>query len=177
MRLIGQIIGFVAIGESILVFLSLKRDRILIYKVISDILWALNMLFMGLGTGAIVNTVNVAREFVFYNKAKRKWAKSVLWFWFFAAASLVSPIITWAGFKSLLPAIGSFLSVVGLYSNNAKAVKLVSIPSQGFWLTYSIITQNYASTVCNVFLITSAVIGLVREFRAERKNKNISKVA
>ena len=36
LKLIGEIIGFVAIGENFFIFLSNRREHILIFKFISD---------------------------------------------------------------------------------------------------------------------------------------------
>ena len=69
--LLGNIIGYIAIAENIFIFLSVRRERVLIFKLISDVLWALNMAFLSVDnranlTGAILNVIGIFREIVFY---------------------------------------------------------------------------------------------------------------
>ena len=47
LKIIGECIGFVAVVEGFFIFLGNKRERILVFKFISDFLWMLNQLCLG----------------------------------------------------------------------------------------------------------------------------------
>ena len=110
--LIAQIVGYVAIAESVFIFISNKREKILIFKLIDDALWFTNMVLMGAYTGAVLNAIAIVREIIFFNRGKKKWATHKFWLFFFMIVMLVSPVLTWAGPVSILPAMGSCVAVI-----------------------------------------------------------------
>lgn len=171
LKIAAQIIGYIAIAESVLVFISTKREKILIFKLIDDVLWFFNMLFMGNYTGAVLNAIAVGRELVFFNRGRKKWASHKFWLFFFMAVMLVSPILTWAGPVSILPAAGSAVAVICFYAQKPIMTKCFAYFAQGAWLAYAILTTNTASTVCNVIALVSATIGLIHELIVKRKAK------
>lgn len=173
LKLIGEIIGFVAIGENFLIFLSNRRERILIFKFISDVLWAANNILLGGYTGAILNVVAMGRETVFYNRDKRRWASSPIWLVVFLLVTAVSPMMSLIsgkeGWYAVLPALGSMAAVIGFYSRKPAITRYVSFLANGLWLTYAIFVHNVSSIVCNIVLLTSAVTGLILAYVNRKK--------
>ena len=165
LKLIGEIIGFVAIGENFFIFLSNRREHILIFKFISDILWGINNLLLGGITGAILNLVAMGRETVFFNRDKRKWASSSIWLVVFLAITAISPVISLVsgkeGWYAILPALGSMAAVIGFYSRKPAITRYISLVANGLWLVYAVFVWNISSIVCNIVLLTSAVIGTI----------------
>lgn len=179
LKLIGEIIGFVAIGENFFIFLSNRRERILIFKFISDVLWATNNFLVGGYTGAILNVVAMGRETVFYNRDKHKWASSPIWLAVFLAVTAISPMMSLIsgkeGWYAVLPALGSMAAVIGFYSRKPAITRYVSFIANGLWLVYAIFVWNISSIVCNIVLLTSAVIGML--LAAVNKKKAASNAA
>ena len=68
MNIIGQIVGFVAIGIASVIFLFNKRWQILILKLITDILWALHFFMTGNATAAFTTGISILREVLFIKK-------------------------------------------------------------------------------------------------------------
>jgi hypothetical protein len=118
-KLVGEIIGYVAVAEGFLIFLSSRRDRILIFKFIADVLWTASHLFLGNYTGAILNGIAVGRESVFYNRDKRKWASTRLWLLFFLAVTAASPMYSLIsgkeGFSMLHVILAAYVRAVAQY--------------------------------------------------------------
>ena len=79
LKLAGEIIGVVAIIEGFFIYYSAKRERMLIFKFISDALWLCNLLLLGGITGAILNVIAMLRETVFYFRDRRRFANSIFW--------------------------------------------------------------------------------------------------
>ncbi len=174
-KLIGEIIGIVAILEGFLIFLSSKREKILLYKFISDAFWTVNQLLLGGYTGAFLNALGMGREAVFYNRDKRKWASSPLWLWFFLAVTAASPIVSMVSGKegayALLPALGSIFAVIGFYSRNPAFTRSISFLANGLWLVYNIWIHNYSASVSGVILLLSAAVGTVHAWRQKRRSE------
>lgn len=165
LKLIGEIIGIVAIIEGFFIFLSSKREHILIFKFISDALWVVNQILIGGYTGALLNGIAMGRETVFYNRDKHKWADSRLWLIFFMAVTAVSPMMSLIsgkeGWYAVLPALGSMAAVVGFYSRYPAVTRYVSFLANGLWLAYNIIIHNISASVSGVILLLSAAVGTV----------------
>ena len=178
-KLIGQIIGWVAVAEGFLVFLSSKREHILIFKFIDDVLWAISLLMLGNYTGGILNAVGMGREVVFYNRDRRKWASSRFWLVFFLVVTAISPTYSLIsgkeGWYAVLPAIGSLAAVIGFYSRSANMSRYIGFFANGVWLIYNVINKNIPASVSGVILLASGVVGTVlmllqrRRLRLEAK--------
>lgn len=177
MQLLASIVGFIAIGMSLLIFVSTKRERILILKVCSDALWALNLALLTSYTGAILLLFSIARGLVFYHRGKHKWADNPLWLVFFIGASLVSPILSWAGYFDLFPAIGSSLCIVGYYVKNTKLMRVIVFTGEALWLLYAIMTKNLTLSISESFILCSLLIGGVRQFLQYRRKKKFESLS
>ena len=165
LKLIGEIIGGIAVAESFLIFLSNKRERILIFKLISDALWVVNLILVGGYTGALLNVIGVGRGIVFYYRDKKKWASTLLWPILFIVVTAISPIATLIsgreGWYAILPAIGSIVAVISFYSRRPNFTRYTSFLANGLWLVYNILISNYSGIVAGVILLLSAAVGTV----------------
>ena len=176
-RLIGEIIGWIAVAEGFLIFLSNRRERILVFKFIDDALWSASFLLTGNYTGSILNAIGMGRETVFYNRDRRKWASTRFWLFFFLAVTAASPLYSLIsgkeGWYAILPAIGSLAAVIGFYSRSASFSRYVGLFANGVWMVYNIICGKIPAITSSVILITSGLVGtvmmLVRRRRLEKE--------
>lgn len=173
LKIIATIIGIVAIAESLLIYASVKRERILLFKLISDVLWGANYLLLGMYTGALLNVIAIGREIIFYHRSRHKWANNIAWFFVFVALTLISPILSWAGWISILPALGSVFAVMSFYCKKELVMKIFAFPAQGLWFTYNLLSENWSGLASCSITLVSIVIGLVREFCVARKAKRM----
>lgn len=182
LKMIGEIIGFVAIAEGILIFISNKRQKILFYKMISDALWSVSDFLQGGTTAGITCGMGVFREIVFINREKHKWADNPLWLLLFLVISLISPTVEClqAGrflFRTLLPATGTALAIFGYYNKNPMVMKWISIIANGLYLIYGAALGSVSIVIGDTILILSAVIGIILEKKkapAEASEKELS---
>ena len=172
-KTIAQVIGFVAVAENVLIYLSNRRERILLWKAVSDALWLVNYLLMGGFTGAMLNAVALVREGAFSLRGKAKWADGKWIPALFLALTWLSPAFEWINggaftWLPLLPAFGSMIFVLGFYVKNTVFTKASSLVGNALWLTYAILIGNTAGLVGNVLMLASALIGLWRERQAKQ---------
>ncbi len=171
MEMLAQIIGYVAVTIGVVLFVSTRRKTLLLLKMLSDLLWTVNMLFLGLYSGAALCGISACRSFVFYHREDKKWAKSNAWLVFFLAATLVSPIMTWEGPISLLPAFGSVLACLGYFARRPLVIKALNLPGVSCWCLYGLLSANYPSAINEAISLFSLLVGLVRELLLLRKSK------
>ena len=173
-KISGEAIGAIATVIGFFIYYSATRERILIFKFVSDALWFLNLLFLGGYTGAILNLIGMCRETVFYNRGKRAFADCPIWLPLFLIVTAISPIHSLVsgneGLYALLPAVGSMLAVIAFYQKKPSHTRCIGFFSQLLWLIYAIFILNYSSIVCNSVMIVSAIVGSLRELWRGRKS-------
>ncbi len=168
---VGQILGFLITFVCFFIYYGKSRKQILIAKLTSDLLNVIQQALIGAYTGSLINMIATVREIVFYHRGKRKWASSILWLFLFLGLMGAAPLLTWNGPISLLPAVGSAFAVIAFYVENPTHTRIIGVVSQGFWLAYVIFTVNLGAILQNIILITSAILGLIRDFLEYRKKK------
>ena len=163
-KLIGEIIGIVAIIENFFIFLSNRRKNIIFLKGVSDVLWSVNSFMVGAYTGGVLNAIMIFRETVFYNRIDKKWAQHKFWKYVFILLCFLSPVLEI--FKTgtfnivpFLPASGSVLAVYGFYNENPKAMRWINFLAGLPWLIYNIFTSNITGTVSGIVGIASVFMG------------------
>ena len=175
-KLIGEIIGVVALIESFFIYLSNDRKKILRLKGVSDALWAVNYFMIGAFTGGVLNMLMVFREFVFYHRLEKKWAQSRLWMYFFCMICFASPVIEFIktgtfAILPLLPACGSVAAVFGFYDKNPTRIRILNFVTAIPWLIYNVYTQNITSTISGIVAICSIILGMVLAHREKKKQE------
>ena len=161
--LFGQIFGVFLAALSFFVYLQKSREKILATKLTLDILNVFQQAMVGAYTGSVINGIAVLREFVFYHKENKKWARSKVWLIVFLLLMGAASIFSWQGYVSLLPAIGSSLVVVGFYCSNPKLVRILGISGQSFWVLYSCIIFNLGGILGSSLCILGGIIGLIKD--------------
>lgn len=172
-KLIGEIVGVIAIIESFFIYLSNRRKSIILMKGVSDVLWCINGFMVGAFTGAVLNIVMIFREFVFYNRVDKKWAQHKFWMYFFCAMCFASPIIELinTGHFNLFPffpAVGSVFAVFGFYDTNPKRIRVFNFIASVPWFIYSSCMGNITGASSNIIAMASVILGTVL---AKRKDK------
>lgn len=176
---VGTVLGVILILISIFIYASVRRDRIILYKLANDVLYGANNICFANYTAGVLGLVGCFREIVFYYRGKKKWADSRLWLAFFLAVSFLTPCVQWAvqrevDLLQLLSAFGTAFLVLGLFSINTVTMKCLVIAGQSLYLVYQIKTRNVTAAVCALMSIVSCIIGLINEFAAAGKRKKDS---
>ena len=174
--LVGTIIGYVAIAESLTIYVSQKRTVILILREVSNVLWMLNNLFLGLYTGALLWGVAFIRDAVYMCRLKYKWANSYVWPCVFIVLFTISPVLSWQGPISLVPAIGSLFNVVGGFMKSPTLMRAFLFPCEFLWMIYAILTGNIPLIISETVLLLSAILGVVRGIIESYRNKKAVKI-
>lgn len=167
----GQLVGFIPLILSFITFSLAKREHILISKTLSDLTSVVHFFLLGEVVGGAVCLVNTGRGIVFYNKGK-KWASGIYIPIIFSAITMLTTLLQWKGWYTVLPAVGSVLAVIGFWCNRPRLVKLFNLPAVTLWLIYSIIIVSISSTIINVISIVTILISIIREFVAHIKAKS-----
>lgn len=161
MKYIGQIIGFMAIAVNIIIYQQKTRSRLLMCKLLSDVLWFLHYFMISMYTGAFAAAIGFCRELVFINN-KSKWAQSGVWIYVFISMALVSGAISYSSLFSIFPVCASVISIVSFWQKKPSRIRLLALPVSFCMITYDIYAHSYAGIVNEILAISSAVLGIIR---------------
>ena len=161
MRVASVIFGVLGVAANVLIYQQKSSRKILVYKMVSDVLWALHYFFLGAMAGTAVALIGLARETVFYNHEK-KWASSRLWLAFFIVLGVVLSLVTGRTLYSLLPAAASALSVISFGLHKPKVTRALAFPVSACMLTYDVLSGSYIGIANEIFTLTSTAVATVR---------------
>ncbi len=178
--IIAQVLSFFGAGLNALSFQQKTRKNIITVQICAAITFIIHYILLGAYTGAALNGISLFRSIVFVNNDK-KWAKNPMWLIFFVVLNIVSSILTWSDWSSILPAIAMSLTTVSYWLKNEKYIRIVTFPSSPCWLVYNIITGSIGGIVTEILVMSSILIAIVRYdilkydiLKKEKKIKNAS---
>lgn len=172
MMAIGQILGLVLSAFSFFIYFGKTRRSILAAKLTCDIGFCIQQLMIGAPTGALLDVIAAFREVIFYHRQTKRWASHRFWLYLFAVLMGLSPIFTWTGPVSLLPAVGSVIAVFSFYSIKPYHIRLLGFLATIPWLLYAIITTNMGLTISGFIQVFSIVLGLYRDYREMKATRH-----
>lgn len=167
---IGQIVGFVAMGIIVISYQQKTHKNILVFQMVSGLLFTAHYVLIGAYTGAIMNLVGAFRSLVYSNRGSKKWATPLIWPILFSVAFLISGILTWENSFSVFPLIAMITSSVVLWIEKPKVNRMLSLPTSTCWLIYNIKTQSIPGIATEIFVLASIIIGILR-LDIKKKNK------
>lgn len=161
-QIIAQLIGFVALTLSLMLFQKNNRATMLKLMLIASVLYSVHFFLLGALTGAALNALNAIRSYVYANKNEKKWASH--WFWpiIFIFSCVVVCVLTWQGRYSILPALSASLQSVILWSNKTKMIRYLSLTVPPFWLTYNIIVGSIPGIIIEILVFCSVCVAIYR---------------
>lgn len=160
-KIISEILGFIGVGLNAIVYQQKKRDRLLIFKWISDWVWMFSYGLGGNYSGAAVAAIGIARESTFL-VTDRKGIDRRPFLLVFLGCACFSVWLTWGGWFSVLPATASFLSVISFWQQKPRVSRLLALPISACMVTYSIKVGLWAGIANEIFTVTSTVVGIIR---------------
>ena len=160
-EIIGQIIGFIAMGIIVISYQQKSHKNILTFQMVSGLLFTVHYILLGAYTGAIMNLLGAFRSLVYANRGK-KWASSIIWPTVFSIGFVVSGIMTWDNMFSVFPLIAMLMSSIVLWIEQPKINRIFSLPTSTCWLIYNIKTLSYPGIITEIFVLTSIIIGIIR---------------
>jgi hypothetical protein len=165
--LLIQLISLVAYIIGTFSYWKKKKKDILIYKSISDFLFAIHYGFLGGISAVISNSLSIFRNLL-YVKFKNQNRK--LSFMFIALYTLFG-IIFYKNFTSIIPLIIAIIQTYFLISKKANIIRLSAILCSILWIIYNIYIKSYICIVLELIVIISTVLAICKANKKKRCNK------
>ena len=170
MEILGQLIGFAAMGVSFFIYQQKKRENVIILKLITEFLWIAHFAFIGGYTAMTTTGIAVFSEIVFLNNDKKifsgKWC-----LYFFIAAFFASLIFTYDGIASVFPVISSSIATIGFWNKKVSKMQVFFFIQSIGMLIYNIVVFSIAGICNELITISSLIIAIIRNrFKGDKVN-------
>lgn len=158
--IITQALGILAAVFVIGSYQFKKNSSLIMVQAAGSFLFLLNYFMLGAYTGAFMNFACVARGLIFCggDKTRKPFILVALNLLF-----IIGTIFTWESALSLLPLLGMISVTVGMYFNNGKLIRIAQLfVSSPCWLIYNFASGTIGGVICEIFVICSAVVSIIR---------------
>lgn len=161
--------GILGIAANCIIYQQKNGKNLLLWKLISDVLWLLHYLFLNAYSGCAVALIGVFRELVFYRENK-KGRKNPFFLFFFITVTICSSVLTWKGIASVFPAAASIISIAGFWKANPKISRKLAFPISTLMLSYDLTCNSYMGMVNEILTIGATTIAIIHVKRKVDKN-------
>lgn len=164
--LFPQILGLLAVATFLLSYQQKKRKNIIIWNVISRILYILQYLLLGAFSGAVLDVLGTISS-VLAEKKQISFIKKHL----VAILVSVNALIIIAGlciayinksFLDIFPIVGVLLHTSAFWITNEKIIRRVSLLGSPFWFIYNFLSKAYGSAVGDILTMVSIIIAMIK---------------
>lgn len=164
--LFPQILGLLAVATFLLSYQQKKRKNIIIWNVISRILYILQYLLLGAFSGAVLDVLGTLSS-VLAEKKQISFIKKHL----VAILVSVNALIIISGlciayinksFLDIFPIIGVLLHTSAFWISNEKIIRRVSLLGSPFWFIYNFLSKAYGSAVGDILTMVSIIIAMIK---------------
>lgn len=156
-----QLIGFVGLATSIATFQFKKHRSIVLCKMSSELIFALQYILLGAWTAAILDGISVVRNTLYTTFVKRGWSTApvIIGFGLFVIATGVA---TFDGWLSLLPIAAKLLTTISYGMKNEKLLRFITLPSCIMWSIYNLQVGSLGGALGDTLALISLLIGIYK---------------
>ena len=169
--MIFSILAFIAFIALIVSICIKERKKSLIVQSINCLFEATYDFIIYTYTGAILSVINFIRTFLFINKSKFNKTIYLLILLFFESIIIINCILTWNGYISLLPTIGSIIRTYCLWQSDMKLVRISGITTGILYGSYYIYYNSWFMVLGDFILLITGIYALWQN-DIRRKSKN-----
>lgn len=156
-----QLIGFAGLATSIAAFQFKKHRSIVLCKMASELIFALQYILLGAWTAAVLDGISVIRNTLYTNFVKRGRSTTpiVVGFCLFVVAT---GIVTFDGSLSLLPIAAKLLTTISYGMKKEKLLRFITLPSCIMWTIYNLQVGSLGGALGDTLTLISLLIGIYK---------------
>ena len=173
MQTAAFITGLCAVAFCLLCYQFRNRKAIITCNVISRVLYVLQYLLLFAFEGAAMDLSAIPASMLAARKHSPFVAKYKFPLWLAGnVAVVVIGVIFWKNMVSLLPIIGVLFEINALWMTKEKHIRLVSLASVPFWMSYNLLCGAIGSVIGNILMFVSIGTAMYRHDRPNTKKED-----
>lgn len=161
--IISQIVGFFAVAIFLLSYQQKERKKIIVYNVVSRVLYIVQYLLLGAYEGAVLDilgavssTVATKKDSPFLRKHLRLAVVGI------DLVIVAIGLLLYESPLSLLPIVGILFHTTAFWISDERIIRWVSLLGSPFWFVYNFASQAYGSSVGDLLTMVSIVIAMIK---------------
>lgn len=173
-NIIGQLFGIGAMAFLFSVYQQTNRKKLIFNKLCADFCWVIHYLLIGAYGGMIPNFVGIFRELVFAKRDEKKWARHIIWPFFFVTVNWILGISTFKSAINILPIAASAFATISLWCKNTNITKMILVPVCTAFLIYDIAVGSWIGIINESISLLSVIIYYITEFGGKYGRKKFN---
>ena len=139
-----------------------KRNKALFrVQFLSYVFYTTHFLLLGAVTGGISYVLNTLRSFCL--GSKYAFLKSKRMCCIICVLQMLTLVLTWAGWFSVLPIAANIAATIGGYTYNARKIRVVGIfVNSPLWIVYNILVGSWAGVLDELVTEASMILSIFR---------------
>ena len=161
MEIVIQAIGFLGLALGIAAFQFKKHRGIVLCKMSSELVFAIQYIFLGAWTAAILDGISVIRNLLYtrFVKKGRSTMPIIIGFCLFVIATGVA---TFNGWLSLLPIGAKLLTTVSYGMKNERLLRFITLPSCIMWSVYNLYVGSWGGAIGDTLTLISLLVAVYK---------------
>jgi hypothetical protein len=158
-----QLIAIVALIVFTGSFHSISRKKILLWQIVSIILWGIHYSLLGAWAGTLLISINGLATILFLYKDDYRWLRSVWVLAIVLAVSIVATIATWKDYSNIFALLGLASIIIAKWQTEIRRIRTISIFASMFWIVYDVYVGSWGGILSETVIILSIVVSLMRK--------------
>ena len=156
-----QVIGLVGTVLFFLSFQCKSNKKLFRVQFLSYLCYTVHLLLLGAVTGGISYVLNTVRSFCLGSKIE--FAHSRKMCAILCALQLLTLMITWSGWMSVLPVAANITATAAGYTHNPRKIRVVGmLVNSPLWIVYDILVGSWAGILDEAVSEGSILISILR---------------
>lgn len=160
-NVVVQVIGLIGTALFFMSYQCKSNKNLFRVQFLSYLFYTTHLILLGAITGGISYIINGIRSFCLGSKIE--FLRSRKMCVIICMLQLMTLIITWSGWLSLLPVAANIASTIGGYTHNARKIRIAGMfVNSPLWIIYDIIVGSWAGILDELVSEGSMIISIVR---------------
>ena len=161
--LLAQLVGAFGIGCYVWSYQIKKNRKLYIVQAIGCSMFCIQFFMLNAVTGCISLIILITRNLLLTRYHEWKWVQWRGWIVVFSIFAILNTWLTWEGFISLLPCFGLIAGNYGMWSNNARTIRIANaFIVSPLYIVYDIAVGSIAGVLNELFTISSVLVSIKR---------------
>ena len=159
-KVIAQIIGFVALFISLIAYHRKDKKSIISNLVICNLFKLVHYLLLGAYSGCVTKIIAIIRDGFIIIKERNTKLSNNLFLLFFIMLYVIAAFFTYDGILSLFPLVAPLIYTLFIWNGNELVVKKTAFYCYFIWLVYNIFVFSIPEIIANILGIISTFIAI-----------------
>lgn len=159
---VGQIVAIIAAGLEVIAVQRAKRKNILLWFILSDLVFALSYVLYGLKSAAVIVCVDTVITIVNYRLSLKDKKIGKILGSIFIIIAISTSLYTCEKTIDVLPIISSVTYTLSVMQTKEKNIRCLIFVNLVSWLTYDIYGKAYVTSITDTCSLVSTIVGIIR---------------